>query len=498
MSLGEEYEGRDALGLAELVRKSEVHPTELLEEAIARAERVNPRINAIVQPMYELARDRAKRELPDGPFRGVPFLLKDLAAAYAGVPMMCGSRLFRGFVPAKHSTLVERFEKAGLVTFAKTVTSELGILPVCEAEVYGPSHNPWRHGLTPGGSSGGAAAAVAAGVVPMAHASDGGGSIRIPASCCGVFGMKPSRMRTPPGPELAELFFGFAVENVVSRSVRDSAAILDEIAGPEPTSMFFAPSGGSFRAALDRAPEKLKIAFTSEPLLPAKSNVDATRAVEDAAALCESLGHHVERARPKIDARLFARAFVAHFAAGVASELSMLGPELLHRPTRASDVEQTTWLLALIGRSFDAATFVTQRRILLDQSLRVMRFFETYDVLLTPTLGQPPVAVGSLAPSGIEASLHAVVARAARPEIMRIPGLLDGMIDQAFAFTPYTPVFNVTGQPSANVPLFWNDDDIPIGAMFTGRMGEDARLLRLAAQLEEARPWFGRRPPIRS
>ncbi len=498
MSLSEEYERRDGLGLAELVARREVHPSELLEEAIARAERVNKRLNAIVIPMYELARKHAKSDaLPNGPFRGVPFLLKDIMAAYAGVPLTAGSKLYRGYVPEHHAEIVRRHEEAGLVIFGKTNTPELGILPVCEPELYGPTHNPWRHSVTPGGSSGGAAAAVAAGIVPMAHASDGGGSIRIPAACCGLFGLKPSRQRTPVGPDAVEAFFGFAVEHALTRSVRDSAALLDATAGTEPGAMFFAPPGEGFLSALDRPPEKLRIAFTVEPLLTAEPNIDATRAVEDAASLCEALGHHVERARPPIDSQLFSKAVFMHFAAGVASELIM-AESFHHRRIGPWDVERATWLLGLVGRSFDAATFVVQRRTLFEQAMRIMRFFETYDVLLTPTLGMPPLPLGAFKPKGFEQQLYDVVAYAARPELARIPGLLDRAIDRAWGFAPYTPVFNVTGQPSMSVPLFWTDEGLPMGAMFTGRMGEDARLLRLAAQLEEARPWFDRRPPIRA
>ncbi len=497
MPLGEDYERRDALGLAELVAKREVHPSELLEEAVARAERVNGRLNAIVTPMYELARKRARGALPEGPYRGVPFLLKDLLAPYEGVPMRAGSRIYRGYVPAKSSELVRRYEAAGLVVFGRTATPELGILPTSEAELYGPTHNPWRHGVSPGGSSGGAAAAVAAGIVPMAHGSDGGGSIRIPASCCGVFGLKPSRMRLPVGPDESEHFFGFAVEHALTRSVRDSAALLDASAGPEPGSMYFAPPGRGFLAALDRPPEKLRVAFTMQPLLPGEPHVDATRAVEEAAALCEELGHVVEPARPTLDAHTFARAFFFHFAAGVASELAF-AEQILHRPVTPADVERTTWLLALAGRSIDAGTFVLQRRILHEQARRVLSFFERYDILLTPTVGLPPRPHGAFEPSGLEQALQGLVARAGRPELLRVPGLLDRAVDRAYAFAPYTPVFNVTGQPSASVPLFWNDDGLPLGAMVTGRMGEDARVLRLCAQLEEARPWFDRRPPIRA
>ena len=261
--------------------------------------------------------------------------------------------------------------------------------------------------------------------------------------------------------------------------------------------MFFAPRGGAYLAALDRPPDTLRIAFSAEPLLPAEANLEASLAVEDAAKLCEELGHHVEHARPRVDAHTFARAFFHHFAAGVASELQW-AERVHHRPIGPSDVEDTTWLLALVGRALSAAEFVTQRRVLFEQARDVLRFFTEYDVLLTPTLGRPPIPHGALKPQGFEAQLQGVVAAFGTPAVTRIPGLLDRAVDRAFGFAPYTPVFNVTGQPSASVPLYWTEDGLPMGAMITGAPGADARLLRLAAQLEEARPWFDRRPPIRA
>ena len=490
-----EYDSHDALGLAGLVKAGEVSPTELLEEAIARAERVNPRINAIVIRMYEEARERASRTLPDGPFRGVPFLLKDLGSSYAGVALQAGSRMYRGYVPEQHGELVNRQLEAGLVVFGKTNTPELGILPTTEPELYGPTHNPWRHGVSSGGSSGGSAAAVAAGILPMAHGGDGGGSIRIPASCCGLFGLKPSRSRNPVGPEEAESFFGFSCEHVISRSVRDSAAMLDATAGREDGAIFFGPPGEGFLRALDTEPRKLRVAFTADPLLPAEPNVDATRVVEDAASLLEELGHEVIRARPRIDSHAFAKAFFFHFAAAVASELRW-AESFQHRPIGPADVERTTWLLAMAGRSIDASEFVYHRRVLLRESLSVVRFFDDVDIFLTPTTGAPALAHRALEPQGWEAQLQALVATVGTPAFLKIPGLLDDAIDRAYAFAPYTPVFNVTGQPSASVPLFWTDDGLPFGAMITARPGADALVLQVAAQLERARPWFGRRAPV--
>lgn len=489
-----EYDRYDGLGLAELVRAEEVSAPELIEEAIARAERVAQRLNAIVVTMYDDARARAASE-PSGPFGGVPFLLKDLSSSYAGVKLQSGSRLYRGYVPDHHTELVERYLRAGLVVFGKTNTPELGIVPVTEPELYGPTHNPWRHGRTPGGSSGGSAAAVAAGIVPMANGGDGGGSIRIPAACCGLFGFKPSSHRTPVGPDDTERFFGFSVEHVLTRSVRDSAAMLDATAGEEPTSMYFPKHAEGFAAALDRPSSRpLRIAFTDDPLLPAKRNADASRAVHATAKLCEQLGHHVERARPSFDSEAFAKAFFFHFAVGVAAELRW-AEAWLHRPARSTDVERMTWLLGMVGRSIDGGEFVVQRRILHAEAAKVVRFFGDWDVLLTPTLGTPPLLHGALEPKGLEASLMNAVTSVGIPSVLKIPGLVDRAVERAYDFAPYTPVFNVTGQPAASVPIYWTEDGLPLGSQIVARPGDDVTVLRLARQLEEAQPWFDRRAP---
>ncbi len=491
-----DYDDHDALGLAALVKKGDVSPSELLEEAITRAERVNPQLNAIVIGMNVIARDRVRAGLPDGPFRGVPFLMKEMACAYAGVPLQGASRLYRGNVPSRHAELTERFLRAGLVVFGKTNSPEFGILPTTEPELYGPTHNPWRLGYSPGGSSGGAAAAVAAGIVPMAHGGDGGGSIRIPASCCGLFGFKPTRARNPVGPEVSEMFYGFAAEHVLSRSVRDSAAMLDATAGPEPTAIYHAPAPHQgFLAALHEKPDKLRIAYTSEPLLRGERHPDNTRAVEETAKLLESLGHHVEPARPRFDAHDFAKGFFLHFSALIAAELRA-AEVFLGRPARRDDVERTTWLLNLVGRSTDAGTFVYYRKKLHDVQRALAGFFQEYDILLTPTIGKPPMPHGSLLAKGLEETVQELVARLDRPELLRLPGLLDKAVDRAYGFSPYTPLFNVTGQPSASVPLHWNADGLPIGTMLTARFGEDARLFRLCAQIEEVKSFRARRPPV--
>lgn len=488
-----EYDRYDGIGLAELVRKGEVSASELLEEAIARADRIDPRLGSIVIRMHEEARERAAGEL-SGPFAGVPFLLKDLSSAYRGVKLQSGSRLYRGFVPDHHSELVERYLRAGLVIFGKTNTPELGIVPVTEPELYGPTHNPWRDGRTPGGSSGGSAAAVAAGIVPMANGGDGGGSIRIPSACCGLFGLKPSRYRIPVGPDETDRFFGFSVEHVLTRSVRDSAAMLDATAGDEATSTYFPKPAEGFAASLTTPLSPLRIAFTDEPLLPAKRNVEATRAVEATVKLCEELGHTVERAAPRFDRAAFAKAFFYHFAVAVAAELAW-AERWLHRPAGPADVEQMTWLLGMVGRSIHAGDFYVQRRILSVEAAHIVRFFGDWDILLTPTLGSPPLEHGALRPEGLEATLTDVVAAVGISSLLKIPGLVDRAVARAYDFAPYTPIFNVTGQPSASVPIYWTPDGLPLGSQITGRPGDDKTVLRLARQLEEAQPWFDRRAP---
>ena len=489
-----EYDRHDAVGLAKLVADGEVSASELLEEAIARAARVDDRLGAIVIEMHEPARARAAGEL-EGPFAGVPFLMKDLGSAYGGVKLQSGSRLYRGYYPPQHAELTERYLRAGLVVFGKTNTPELGVLPVTEPELYGPTHNPWRRGRTPGGSSGGSAAAVAAGIVPMAHGGDGGGSLRIPASCCGLFGLKPSKYRLPVGPDDTERFFGFSVEHVITRSVRDSAAMLDASVGPEPSSIYFPKHDEGFLAALETPLDRpLRIAFTDEPLLNAARDRDATAAVEAAAKLCEELGHEVERARPVFDASAFGEAFFYHFAIGVAGELKW-AERFLHRPATAADVEQMTWVLAMAGRSLDGGDVVVQRRVLHMEAAKIVRFFTAYDVLLTPTCGAAPLEHGALRPRGFEAPLLEALVALDSATLLKVPGLLDRAIARAYDFAPYTPPFNVTGQPSASVPLHWTDDGLPMGAMLTARPGDDKTVLRLARQLEEAQPWFDRRAP---
>lgn len=490
-----EYANYDGLGLAALVRDKQISAAELLEEAIARAEQVNPRINAVVTRMYDQARETVA-QLPAGPFAGVPFLLKDLQAGYAGVPMAGGSAALRGHVPKRDSELVRRYRAAGLVIFGKTNTPELGLQPVCEPKLFGPSHTPWKLGHTSGGSSGGGAAAVAAGIVPMAHGADGGGSLRIPAACCGLFGLKPTRGRTPAGPDASELWWGWAVEHGLTRSVRDSAALLDATAGALPGDAFHAaPPAGSYLEETQRAPGKLRVLFTRKPFINAEVHADCLAAVERTAQRLQALGHEVQEGDLGIDGRQFGRDFFTGVSVEIATELASIS-FLLGRRVRPGDVETSTYLCGLLGRQVSAVTWAQARLRLHAICRRVARTFETCDVILCPTLAQPPLRLGALTPVGAERALHGLIAKFGLSWLMRLPGVIDKTVSQNFSFIPFTPLANVAGLPSMNVPLDWNADGLPIGSMLTGRFGDDASLFRLAAQLEAAHPWAQRRPPV--
>jgi amidase len=496
MSGFSKYEEYDGLGLAELVRNRAVKPSELIEEAISRVEKFDPRLNMVVQKMYEQAREAAEGDLPDGPFMGVPSLLKDIRAAYAGVPLRSGSRFYKDYVPDHDSEIVRRLKSSGMVIIGRTNTPELGLLPVTEPELFGPSNNPWNEGCTTGGSSGGSAAAVAARVVPLAHGSDGGGSIRIPASCCGVFGLKPTRGRNPAGPDHGEGWHGLACEHGLTRSVRDSAAMLDATAGPDTGAPYWAvPPSRPFLSEVGEDPGRLRIAFTSAPLLPAEVHEDCVRGLEEAVRLCQDLGHETEEVSPGIDSVAFAKAFLTVLYAEIGAGIQE-AEELVGRKATSRDFEPETWTAGLLGREFRAADLSRATHILHGWGRTVARLFEDYDVLLTPTLAMPPVVTGAFKPTAAQITAMKVLGRFnAGGLINRLVGI-DKLVSELFRFIPFTPPFNASGQPAMSVPLHWNDDGLPIGMQFVGRYGDEATLFRLAGQLEKARPWAQRKPPI--
>jgi len=490
-----DYEKFDALGLAHLVKTREVSPLELVEAAIERIEERDARIGAIVHRTYDRARKEAQGELPDGPFKGVPFLLKDLLQLEDGQPTLNGCRFCRGLVSDHDTELVRRHRAAGLITLGHTATPELGILPVTEAEAYGrPTRNPWDLERTSGGSSGGSAAAVAAGYVPLAHASDGGGSIRIPASCCGLFGMKPTRARNPLGPDVGDGWHGISVEHAVSRSVRDSAALLDATHGLDEGAPYAAPPPERpYLEETGRDPGRLRIAFTDRSLLGHTVHPDCAAAVRDAAELCRKLGHDVVEGAPPVDRRGLTRAYLILVASETAAEIGFLA-RVLNKKATADQFEAGTWMLAQVGEKYSGAEMAAAVHLIHAFGRQLAHWFTRHDLLLTPTLATPPLKVGELKLKLHEEALLRLLR--AFPSELVLRKALDVLAEQGFEFAAFTAIANLSGAPAINVPLFWNAEGLPIGTHFVARYGDEGLLYRLAAQLEKARPWADRRPPL--
>ncbi|MBS0255253.1 MAG: amidase [Proteobacteria bacterium] len=465
----------DALGLAALVASRQVSAGELLEAAIVRAEVLNPRFNFMAQKHYDRARAAIARGLPHGPFTGVPWLLKDLNIYLAGELTEGGSRFFKGQRATHTSELVRRHEAAGFVIFGKTTTPEFGLTATTENRLTGDTRNPWEPGHIAGGSSGGAAVAVAAGVIPAAHATDGGGSIRIPASCCGLFGLKPSRGRVPMGPPRTEGWGGLSAHHAITRSVRDSAAILDATWGLESGSRYGAPAPqGSFLSQVGKAPGKLRVALMLAP--PAHSPVDpeCLAAARAAARLCESLGHHVEEAAPAIDAAALGQAGFALIAPAVAADVADRAKATGLDPAQL--LEPITQGFIAYGKTMSAMDVHRANSAVQAAAIEMARFMTRYDVILSPTLAAPPLPLGriNLTPDCDFATWG----------------------QRAAVFSPFTQIANFTGQPGMSVPLAMSAGGLPIGVQFLGRYGDEALLFRLAAQLEAAAPWAGRRPRV--
>jgi amidase len=465
----------DATTQADLVRRKELKPIELVEAAIDRIERLNPALNAVVTTMYEQARTAATGTLSEGPFTGVPFLLKDLIAGYSGVRMTCGSAALSDYLSNHDSELVVRYKRAGLIILGKTNLPEFGILPTTESRLHGPAHNPWDRNRTPGGSSGGSAAAVAAGLVPMAHGNDGGGSIRIPASCCGLFGLKPTRARNPLGPDFGDMGSGLIAEHAITRTVRDSAALLDATAGPDVGDPYWAPPPERpFIHEVGADPGRLRIGFTAQPVTEVKIHPDCVSAVFDAAKLCAELGHDVVEVKMDLPGQLVMQSFTSVWSALAAWSIDGMALAVGRAPT-PEQFEPLTWALAERARQQSSSAYLIAVTTLQRLSRQVARFCLDFDVLLTPTLAQPPLPLGSFtAPT--DNPWQALV--------------------RAAEFIPFTPLCNITGQPAMSVPLYWNSENLPIGSHFAGRFGDEATLFRLAAQLEAARPWADKRPPV--
>ncbi|MCO4772151.1 MAG: amidase [Deltaproteobacteria bacterium] len=487
-----EYDDMDAIGLAEAVRKGDASPAELLDAAAERIQSRNGDLNAVVYDMLDRARSKVD-SLPDGPLKGVPFLVKDLKLTIAGTPTSNSSKLSKDTLATVSSLTAERYEAAGLQILGKTNTPEFGIMGVTEPALRGPCRNPWNTGHTPGGSSGGSGSAVAARMVPIAHSGDGGGSIRIPASACGLFGLKPTRGRVTMSPHLGEAWGGFVQEHVLSRSVRDSALLLDIEAVPAPGEPYAQPP--KERPWIEEVgvnPGKLRIGFFDENLYAGEAHPDCKAAVADAVTLCKELGHEVVPACPKFDTKSMVHAYFLTVATGVARFVETTSAGAGRKPT-ASDFEPATWLLAQIAWKTSAPDLLAAQQVMQAAGRDVAAYFGEYDVFLTSTLGKPPAAIGEVLPQGGELTQMALLRILNNGALMRIA--LDKMAEGKLAYSPNTQLFNQTGQPAMSVPLYWNAAGLPIGVQFAAGFGNEALLFRLASQLEEARPWAAKKPP---
>ena len=474
MSLSfEDYRRQDATALAALIRDKQVSAVEVIDTAIARAQAVNASINAIVEPLYDQARQAALHP-GDGPLAGVPWAVKDLGHPIAGVRLTGGSRAFKDFIPDHDGGSVPRFKAAGLNIMCTSTSPEFGLTTTTESVLHGRTRNPWSLERTAGGSSGGSAALVAAGVMPAAHATDGGGSIRVPASCCGLVGLKVSRGRNPVGDGRTEGWNGLGVSHAVTRSVRDCAAILDATHGPELGSRYVAPApSGAFLEAVGRAPGKLKIALQRKAFTGAAIDPECIAAIEAAARLCESLGHTVEEAQPALDGdalgSAMGRIVMVHSALTMDARAAALG-----RALTEDDMEEATWTMVQIGRAATATQLAEADNLFMAAAIEMARFHETYDVVLSPTLAQVPQPLG----------------------VVSLDHTLQEYGAAIGAFSPLTAIHNQTGQPSISLPLHWSAEGLPIGVQFAGRIGAEELLLSLAGQLEQAQPWFDKVAPL--
>jgi Asp-tRNA(Asn)/Glu-tRNA(Gln) amidotransferase A subunit family amidase len=475
MMMTEDYLGFDATGLAALVSRREVSPQELLDAAIARTEAVNPKVNAIAARHYDEARAAIRAGLPEGAFRGVPFLLKDLNALLAGTVTSNGCRFFQDNRADHDTELVSRYKRGGMVIFGKTNTPEFGLTVSTEPRLFGPTRNPWLPTHMAGGSSGGAAAAVAAGIVPAAHASDGGGSIRIPASCCGLFGLKPTRARNPHGPDRGEGWSGASTEHVVSRSVRDSAAILDLTCGPDVGAPYFAtPPAVPFLAAMGASGPVLRIGMVTRTAAGEGIDPECERAVRATARLLEGLGHRVDEISLSSVEQGFGPAFRVIIAGNIRTAIELHAARTGRQPA-PDDLEKVTWAMFEAGGRASAADYARAVVAIHRVGRQFAALFQVHDLVLAPTLPKPPQPLGVFSMMAED---------------------LDAYGRDVGFFTSFTAIVNLAGNPAASLPLHWTPDGLPVGVQLIGRYGDEASVLRVSAQLEQERPWFHRRPAL--
>ncbi|HWO74546.1 MAG TPA: amidase family protein [Bacillus sp. (in: firmicutes)] len=480
-----EYIHYDGLGLAELVKKKEVHPRELVQAAIQRIEAKNPKLNAVIHKMYEKAEKMADKIEPTGTFAGVPILLKDIAQEIEGEPITAGSKAFQNYRAKQDSEYVKRVKKTGTIILGQTNVPEFALLGITEPKHYGPTRNPWNSNHSPGGSSGGSAAAVASGMVPIAGANDGGGSIRIPGSYCGLFGLKPTRGRTPVGPTIGREWQGASVDHILSRSVRDSAAMLDEIKGHVKWAAFHAQdyNGSYLQDAETPLTEQLRIAFTTQSPLGTEVDPECREAVLNTAKLLESMGHIVEEKEAPVDGHQIAKSYLNNYFGEVAATLENL-QSILGRKASYSDVEPTTWLLGLLGKATSAKEMVLSIREW-DRAAYIMEeFHETYDFYLTPSTATPPVKIGELEPKPAEKLAISIVGRLGLGGLLKKTGIVDKLAVENLSKVPFSQLANLTGQPAMTLPLFLSEKRLPIGVQFMAARGREDLLFRLAGQIE--------------
>jgi len=487
---GLDFKEYDGLGLAELVKKKEVHSKELIEEAIKLIEKHNPALNAVIHKMYKKGRKEAEAPV-NGTFAGVPMLLKDIAQEIEGEPLAMGSKALKSYRSKRDSCYVEKLRKAGAIFLGQTNVPEFGLVAVTEPQIYGAAKNPWNTDYTPGGSSGGSAAAVACGMVPIAGANDGGGSIRIPAAYCGIFGLKPTRGRTPVGPKNGRSWQGASVDHVLTRSVRDSAAMLDELAGYVKTAAFQAPNfhGSYLKASQTPIEKSLKIAFSTASPIGTEVHEECKAAVIKTARVLESMGHHLVEANAPVDGNKLAKAYLIMYFGETAAAIASL-EEILGRKAAFHDVEPTTWLLGLLGKATSAEEFVLSIKEWDLAGYQMEAFHETYDFYITPTTAFPPPKIGELAPTSSEKFLISTVGKLGLGGLLKRAGVVDEIAQKNLMRTPFTQLANLTGQPAMSIPIHQTADGLPIGVQIMAARGREDLLFQLAGELEHMEEWI--------
>jgi len=487
-----EYIQYDGLGLAKLIQQKQIQAHELLELAIQRTNIVNPQINAIVISMYEQAAIQAKHVETNHPFSGVPFLLKDLHQEYAGVATSFGSKAFKkaNYIASEHSEIVKRWKNAGLITFGLTNSPEFGIKGITEPEAWGSCKNPWHLKYNSGGSSGGSAAAVAAGIVPIAGASDGGGSIRIPASYCGLFGLKPSRGRTPWGPKISEAMHGAAMQHVLSKSVRDSAAMLDATQGSEHASFFNIQSPAeNYLTIIQKPPKRLRIGFSIQSPIGTQVSTDAVQAIQNTAKLLESLGHQVEEASPQIDGMALARDFIMTWFSQCAYTVNQVKQQL---GAKDRDFELDTLTIAAFGAKISSIDYIQNLNNWSNYTTQMNHFFDHYDLFLMPSTASVAPKNGEVKTPAWQIPILKTLLKVDQAHLLAKGKLIEQLIKNNLQWVPFTQLANITGLPAMSVPLYWNKNNLPLGSQFIAPSGREDLLLQLAAQLEQAQPWQSR------